>query len=176
MSWNWTRPRLSGRAQLDSIHGTLVTALRFVTLPPLSWRRCLVKTESLCLFFVAATLLGCQEKIPKYQFTAYPPSVYMQEFHACFYSAPCEKTAEFRLDAIPRGGCTLVVTNGNGQGKNEVRDYEIFLNAERVIPKSGARGAYAAVKPTNRNILKTVVTGDPDAKIFILLAYDPNQK
>jgi hypothetical protein len=100
----------------------------------------------------------------------------MQEFHACTDSAPCEKTAEFRIDPIPPGCCTLVVTNGNGLGKNEVRGYEIFLNAERVIPKTGAQGAHAAVKPTNRNFLKAVVTGDPDAKIFILLAYDPREK
>jgi hypothetical protein len=135
-----------------------------------------VRTESLCLFFVVATLLSCQQNTSKYQFTAYPPSVYMQEFHACSVSAPCERTAEFRIDPIPHGCCTLLVTNGNGLGKNEVRDYEIFLNAEQVIPKSGARGAQAAVKPTNRNIVKAVLTGAPDAKIFILLAYDPSQK
>src|SRR6266853_6249757 len=88
-----SRPRLSSRAKLDRLRGTLVSALRFVTLPPLSWRRCLVKTESLSVFFVAASL-GCQEKTPKHRFTAYPPSVYMQEFHACSDSAPCEKTAE----------------------------------------------------------------------------------
>jgi hypothetical protein len=100
----------------------------------------------------------------------------MQEFHACSDSAPCEKTAEFRIDPLPHDCCTLVVTNGNGLGKNEVRDYEIFLNAERVIPKSGARGAHAAVNPTNRNIVKAAVTGDPDANIFILLSYDPTKK
>jgi hypothetical protein len=137
-----------------------------------------VKAEFLArsLLLVAATLLACQEAKngPKQTFTGYPPSIYMQEFHACS-SDPCSKTEEFRVDHVPDGCCVLTVTNGNGQGKNEVRSYEVFLNDQRVIPAGGSRNAHSAIKVAQRNTLRLILRGDPSSKVFILVAYQPRE-
>jgi hypothetical protein len=138
-----------------------------------------VKTESLvCLsLLLTTTLLLGQEgkKAPPQTFTGYPPSVYMQEFHACSADAPCDRAEEFRVNNVPNGCCILSVTNGNGLGKNEVRSYEVFLNGERVIPTDGSRNAQAAIKVAQRNTLKVILIGEPSSKVFILVAYDPRK-
>ena len=137
-----------------------------------------MKTESLVcvfLFLVAATLLSGEEKNKKQTFTGYPPTVYIQEFHACSSDATCDRTTEFRVDPVPNGCCILMVTNGNGLGKNKVRSYEVFLNGQRVIPTGGSRSAQARVEVAQRNTLKAILIGEPSSKVFILVAYDPRQ-
>lgn len=100
----------------------------------------------------------------------------MQEFHPCSFDGPCERTEEFSVDPIPSGCCVLGVTNGNGLGRNEVSNYEVFLNGERVIPRDTARNVHAPAKILKRNRLKVTLAGDPNSKVFILIAYDPRQK
>jgi hypothetical protein len=130
------------------------------------------------LTLLAAILLLGQEpgNAPGQSFTLYPPSVYMHEFHPCSSDKRCEKTEEFQVDPVPNGCCVLVVTNGNGRGKDEVRHYEVVLNGERVIPDRESRNAQATVKISLRNTLKVALTGDQSSRVFILVTYDPRQK
>jgi hypothetical protein len=133
-----------------------------------------------CLLFVASVCLtvapiAAQEKAvqPMQGFTSYPPSVYMHPFLACVSDAPCTQTDKFHLDQVPTGCCVLIVTNGDGQGTDEVRSYEVFLNGERVVPADHSRSAQADVKLRATNTLKVVLSGTPHSKVFILFAYEP---
>jgi hypothetical protein len=65
----------------------------------------------------------------------------------------------------------LIVTNGDGQGTDEVRSYEVFLNGERVVPTDHSRNTQAAVKLRATNTLKVVLSGAPHSKVFVLFAY-----
>lgn len=134
-------------------------------------RSCLLLVALLCSLFTAH--IPAQEKMQG--FTGYPPTVYMHPFLACVSDAPCVQTDQFHLDQVPTGCCVLGVTNGDGQGTDEVRGYEVFLNGERVIPSDHSRSAQAAVKVRPTNKLKVVLSGPPHSKIFVLIAYDPRQ-
>src|SRR5579863_6318809 len=103
--------------------------------------RCLLLVASLCASITA--LIPAQEKAgqPAQGFTGYPPSVYMRPFLACVSDAPCAQTDKFHLDQVPTGCCVLIVTNGDGQGKDEVRSYEVFLNGNRVVATDHSRSA-----------------------------------
>jgi hypothetical protein len=67
---------------------------------------------------------------PQRRFTGYPPSVYMNLFLSCPSDGPCIREDTFSIDPLPRGCCTMLVTNGDGRGTDEVRSYDIFLNGE----------------------------------------------
>jgi len=130
------------------------------------------------IYLVAATLVAAQDagKDHSHQnFTFYPPSVYMQFFQACSTDKPCTRTEEFRVDPVPKGCCILSVTNGDGQGKDEVRSFEVFLNGKSVIPsdRSPIASATVAVQTTNR--IKVILTGEPSSKVLVLIAHDPRQ-
>jgi hypothetical protein len=134
----------------------------------------------LCVFgcLISAALILAQETKtvnPNQDFTGYPPAVYMHFFLACPGDKPCAQTEDFRVDPIPKGCCVLTVTNGDGQGTDEVSSYEVFLNGQRVLPTSKARNAQAAVTIRQDNSLKVVLTGGAHSKVFILIAYDPRE-
>jgi hypothetical protein len=112
---------------------------------------------------------------PKQAFTGYPPAVYMHVFLACPGDKPCTQTENIRVDPMPKGCCALTVTNGDGQGTDEVSSYEVFLNGQRVLPTGKARNAQAEVKVLQDNILKVTLMGGPHSKVFILIAYDPRE-
>jgi len=94
---------------------------------------------------------------------------------ACVSDTPCVQTDKFRLGQVLTGCCVLMVTNGDGQGADEVRSYEVFLNGDRVIATDHSRNAQAAVKLRSINTLKIVLSGAPHSKVFVLLAYDPRR-
>jgi hypothetical protein len=130
----------------------------------------------LCL--VAATLVTAQDVgkgHPPQNFTGYPPSVYMQFFQACSSDKPCTRTEDFRVDPVPKGCCILTVTNGNGLGKDEVRSFEVFLNGKSVVPSDRSPNAQATVAVQMSNRIKVILTGEPSAKVLVLIAYDPRQ-
>jgi hypothetical protein len=112
---------------------------------------------------------------PKRTFTGYPPAVYMQFFQPCSPDTPCTRTDDFHVDPLPKGCCVLLATNGDGQGKEEVRSYEVFLNGESVLSSSHARNASANVVVQMSNTIKVVLTGERTTKVFVLIAYDPRQ-
>ncbi|HKU23855.1 MAG TPA: hypothetical protein VJQ54_00210 [Candidatus Sulfotelmatobacter sp.] len=134
---------------------------------------CLLLVGSLCA--INAAPIAAQERAeqPIHGFTGYPPSVYMHPFLACASDGPCAQTGKFDLDEVPRRCCVLIVTNGDGQGTDEVRSYEIFLNGKRVIPSDHSRSAQASVKLRTSNTIKVVLSGAPNSKVLVLLAYDP---
>jgi len=102
---------------------------------------------------------------PQHRFTGYPPSVYMNFFLSCPSDGPCTREDTFRVDPIPRGCCTLVVSNGDGRGTDEVRSYEIFLNGERVVVRADhSQNAQAPLKLRSSNTLKVILTGSPQSK------------
>ena len=110
---------------------------------------------------------------PQRRFTGYPPSVYMNFFLSCPSDGPCVREDTFHVDA-PHGCCTMLVTNGDGRGTDEVRSYDIFLNGERVV-SAGSQNAQGPVKLQTSNTLKVILTGNPQSKIFVLIAYDPRE-
>jgi hypothetical protein len=130
-----------------------------------------------CLF--AITLFTAQEA-PKENrpqgFTFYPPSVYMQVFLACPSDGACIKTDRFRVDSVPHGCCILGITNGDGHGTDETRNYEVFLNGKRVIAKDDSPNAVAMVKILRHNRVRVVLTGEPHSKIWVQITYDPRQR
>jgi hypothetical protein len=130
---------------------------------------------SLCAF--VTTPITAQENagLSIQGFTGYPPGVYLRSFLACVSDAPCVQTDKFHFDQVPTGCCVLMVTNGDGQGADEVRSYEVFLNGDRVIATDHSRNAHAAVKLRPINRLKIVLSGAPHSKVFVLLAYDPRR-
>jgi hypothetical protein len=99
----------------------------------------------------------------------------MRPFFACVSDTPCAQTDKFHLDQVPTGCCVLMVTNGDGQGTDEVRSYEVFLNSKRVIPTDHSRSAQSTVKVRPANTLKVVLGGPLHSKVFVLLAYDSRQ-
>ena len=109
---------------------------------------------------------------PQRRFTGYPPSVYMNLFMSCPSDGPCIREDTFSVDSLPHGCCTMLVTNGDGRGRDEVRSYDIFLNGERVAP-AGLQNAQGPVRLQSSNTLKVILTGSPQSKIFILITYDP---
>jgi hypothetical protein len=130
----------------------------------------------LCL--MAAVLVTAQDVgkgHPPQNFTGYPPSVYMEFFHACSSDKPCSRTEDFRVDPVPKGCCILTVTNGNGLGKDEVRSFEVLLNGKRVVPSGHSPNAQATVAVQTSNRIKVIVTGEPTSKVLVLIAYDPRQ-
>ena len=137
--------------------------------------RCLLLVASLCVFTTAP--IPAQEKAeqPAQGFTLYPPSVYMRPFLACVPEAPCAQTDKFHLDQVPASCCVLLVTNGDGQGTDEVRSYEVFVNGKRLVPTGHSRSAQAAVTLQANNTLKVVLSGALHSKVFVLFAYDPRR-
>jgi hypothetical protein len=79
---------------------------------------------------------------------------------------------EFRVDPVPTGCCILTVTNGSGQGKDEVSSFKVFLNGKRVVFQSSPN-AQAKVTLQTSNRIKVILTGEPNSKVFVLFAYDP---
>ncbi len=136
---------------------------------------CLLLVASLCALIAAPITAQEKGEQPMQGFTGYPPSVYMHPFLACVSDAPCAQTDKFHLDRVPTGCCVLIVTNGDGQGTDEVRSYEVFLNGERVVPTDNSRSAQATVKLRATNTLKVVLSGTPRSKVFVQVAYDPRQ-
>jgi hypothetical protein len=112
---------------------------------------------------------------PVQTFTDYPPAVYMQFFLPCSADKPCTRSDEFTVDPVPKGCCVLTVTNGDGRGTNEVSSYEVFLNGERVFPPSRTKNAEIVTKISQHNSIRVVLTGEPNSKIFVLIAYDPRE-
>src|ERR1700728_912520 len=115
-----------------------------------------------------------QESQPQ-NFTLYPPSVYMQFFQACSSDKPCTRTEDFRVDPMPKGCCILPVTNGNGQGKDEVHSFEVFLNGKSVLSSNHSSNARATVAVQTSNKIKVILTGERSSKVLVLIAYDPRQ-
>ena len=109
---------------------------------------------------------------PQRGFTGYPPSVYINVFLSCPSDGPCVREDTFRVDPIPHGCCTMLVTNGDGRGTDEVRSYDIFLNGERVVPAPSQNGH---IKLQSSNTLKVILAGDPHSKISVLITYDPRE-
>ena len=134
---------------------------------------CLLLVGSLCAFMTAPIAAQERAEQPMQGFTGYPPMVYTHPFLACASDGPCAQSDKFHLDEVPRRCCVLIVTNGDGQGTDEVRSYEAFLNGKRVVPSDHSRRAQAAVKLRASNALKVVLSGAPDSKVFVVLAYDP---
>ena len=130
------------------------------------------------LFVVVATFVTAQDGgkgHPPQNFTLYPPSIYMQFFQACSSDKPCTRTEDFRVDPVPKGCCILTVTYGNGQGKDEVRSFEVFLNGKSVVSSDHSPNAQATVAVKTSNKIKLTLTGEPSSKVFVLIAYDPRQ-
>ena len=126
----------------------------------------------LCACITAPIAAQEKAKQPMQGSTGYPPSVYMRPFLACVSDTPCAQTDKFHLDQVPTGCCVLIVTNGDGQGTDEVRSYEVFLNGERVAPTDHSRSVQAVVKLQATNTLTVVLSGAPHSKVFVLFAYD----
>jgi hypothetical protein len=110
---------------------------------------------------------------PQHSFTAYPPSVYLQFFQACSPDQPCTRSDNFRVDPLPKGCCTLLLTNGDGRGNDEVQNYKVFLNGKSVLASDQSPNGEATVNVQTSNKIEVVLTGKPTAKVFVLLAYDP---
>jgi hypothetical protein len=108
-------------------------------------------------------------------FTGYPPSVYMTGFRACAGEKPCTQTGSFHVDQIPKGCCILLVTNGDGNGTDEISSYEISLNGHKILPAGNARYANVPVKLLPDNTLTAVLAGRENSKLFVLIAYDPRK-
>jgi hypothetical protein len=131
------------------------------------------------LFCVSALPLvstSSTRRIEAYQFTGYPPSVYMNFFQPCSPDATCTKKDVFRIDPIPQGCCDLLVTNGDGQGKDEVHSYEVFFNDERYIQPTNARSSGARVKAQKLNNIRVRLSGETGSKIMVLLTYNPSKQ
>src|SRR5215469_9315214 len=135
---------------------------------------CLLVAASLCTFISAP--VAAQEK-PEQHCWGSPVirRAYMHPFLACISDAPCVHTGKFHLDQVSPSGCVLFVTNGDGQGADEVRGCEVFLNGDRVVATDHSRSAQAAVKLRPTNTIKVVLSGVPHSKVFVLLAYDPRR-
>jgi len=112
---------------------------------------------------------------PAQAFTGYPPSLFIGFFQACSSDKPCTRTEDFRVDPVPKGCCILVVTNGNGLGKNEVRKFEVFLNGKIVISADHRQNAQVKVGVQTSNSIKVILTGEPSSKVLVLIAYNPPQ-
>ena len=138
---------------------------------------------ALNLVLLTLTLAGCdllsaqRLKLDNSQqgATGYPHALYMHFFLACSLESSCAQIESFRVDSLPNGCCVLLLTNGDGQGKDEVTSYEIFLNGDKIIYSDRSRSAQAIVKVLPSNTLKVVLNGEPKSKVFILIAYDPRK-
>jgi hypothetical protein len=127
-------------------------------------------------FALSARPFTTQKATENHQrFTGYPPSVYMHFFLPCSSDAPCTRTAKFQVDPVPDGCCILMVTNGDGRGTDEVKNYKVILNGETVVAAGHSGNAQADVKLARSNTLKVALTGEPHSKIFVLIAYGPRQ-
>jgi len=138
--------------------------------------RCsLLVVPSLCALIAACFAAQEKPEQPLHGFTGYSPSVYLRTFLACVSDAPCVQTDKFHIDQVPTGCCLLTVTNCDGQGTDEVRSYEVYLNGERVVATDHSRNAQAPVKLRHTNTLKVVLRGAPHSKVFVSLDYDPRR-
>jgi len=126
----------------------------------------------LCL--VVTARLMAQDHPPE-GLTGYPLSVYMQFFQACFSDKRCTRTDNLHVDPLPKGCCVLIVTNGNGRGKDEVGSFEVFLNGKRVIPPDHSPSARATVTVQTNNSIKLSLTGESGSRVLVLIAYDSRQ-
>jgi hypothetical protein len=126
---------------------------------------------------ISASLLKAQEAtVADLQgITGYAPSVYFQPFSPCSGETLCTRTDEFKVDPVPKGCCVLTVTNGNGQGKDEVQSYEVVLNDKNVVPANHSPNVRANVKVLNNNTIKVILIGGPNSKVWVLISYDPRQ-
>ncbi len=59
------------------------------------------------------------------------------------------------------GCCVLIVTNRDGQGTDEARSYEVFLNGKKVVSAAHSRSAQAPVNLLRSNALKVILDGGP---------------
>jgi hypothetical protein len=96
--------------------------------------------------------------------------MYSKLFIACRLHRPCSQTSKFHVELVPKEGCSLIVTNGDGRGSDEVSSYQIFLNGKRVLTAGEVR---TAVIVRRDNTLKVVLAGKPHSKISILIASVP---
>jgi|GEM_PF-3409407 len=179
-------PRGVERAALAIGGLILITWLRHLAWyqdeqPPMWFRRSMWLNVVEALALLAIITLGIWA-IPRFaaagpqqKFTLYPPSVYMQFFSPCSAGQLCARTDDFHVDLVPKGCCILVVTNGNGQGKDEVQSYEVLLNGKTVLPSSRSPNAQANITLQTSNSIKVVLTGEPTSKVFLLITYDPRQ-
>jgi hypothetical protein len=131
---------------------------------------CVFLIASLCAFITAPTTARKTQRYQCKAFTGYPPSVYTQFFQACSPEKPCTRTDDFRVDPLPKGCCIMLLTNGDGKGNDEVHAYEVFLNGKRFLPEGDSRNAQAAASVQASNKIKLVLTGKPDAKVFVLIS------
>jgi hypothetical protein len=99
----------------------------------------------------------------------------MQFFQACSSDKPCTRTEDFRVDPVPKGCCILTVANGNGQSKDGVGSFEVFLNGKSVVSSDHSPNAQATVAVQTNNNIKLILTGEPSSKLFVLISYDPRQ-
>lgn len=111
--------------------------------------------------------------IQKLGFTGYPPLAYDHIFLSCPSEGACTRTDKFRIDPMPPGCCILTVSNGDGRGTAEVRSYEIVLNGKRVVASSKTRYANVPVRLRASNTIRVVLSGGPQSKLSVLIAYDP---
>ena len=108
-------------------------------------------------------------------FTGYPPMTYDHVFLSCPSDGACTRKDKFRVAPIPPGCRILTVSNGDGRGTDQVRSYEITLNGRRVLMSSGARYANVPVKLRTSNTIRVVLSGGPQSKLSVLIAYDPRR-
>ena len=107
-------------------------------------------------------------------FTDYPPMTFEHLFLSCPSEEACTRTDKFRVDPMPPGCCILTVSNGDRRGTDEVRSYEIVLNGKRVA-SSHARHANVPIKMRASNTIRVILSGGPQSKLYVLIAYDPRQ-
>jgi len=100
--------------------------------------------------------------------------VYIQLFRPRATHTPCTRTESFKIDSMPKGCCTLTVSNGDGQGHKEARSYEVFLNGKKVIPAARSGHAQVPVTLLQRNTLKVVLAGESHALMTVQIASDPS--
>jgi hypothetical protein len=94
-----------------------------------------------------------------------PP--YEHSFRVCPSDLPCSVTDSFKAADVPRNCCILTVTNGDGQGSDQVRSAEIYFNGEKEVLD---RHRQAIVYPRKNNIAKVILEGDPHAKVDVRIA------
>jgi hypothetical protein len=80
----------------------------------------------------------------------------------------------FASNPVPKGCRILTVTTGNGQGKDEVRSFEVFLNGKSVVSSDHSPNAQATVAVQTSNKIKVILTGEPSSKVFVLIRANQN--
>jgi len=100
--------------------------------------------------------------------------VYIDLFRPCAAQTPCIRTERFQVDPMPKGCCTLTVSNGDGQGHKEARSYEVFLNGKKVILTAHSGNTQVLVTLLQRNTLKVVLAGESHAMMSVQITSDPS--